>query len=108
MAAKRIEMVTESMFYTLMAFTQGERTGAEAAAFVQEATHGRVRLGPATLYTILGRFEEEGVLHETATQGRKRYYALTGRGHALYQDEIARMELCLRDAQTAGKGDSLQ
>lgn len=34
-------------------------------------TKGRVRLGPATLYTILGHFEEEQILMVTRIEGRK-------------------------------------
>lgn len=41
---------------------------------VEDFTQGRVVLGPATLYTILGRFEEEEVIKETGTEGRKRFY----------------------------------
>ncbi|MEG1396000.1 MAG: helix-turn-helix transcriptional regulator, partial [Oscillospiraceae bacterium] len=69
MGDKRVEVVSESMFYTLMAFLRGEYSGAEIAVMVEELTKGRVRLGPATLYTILGRFEEEQILVETRTEG---------------------------------------
>lgn len=105
MGVKRIEVVTESMFYTLMAFMKGGCSGAEAAVFVEKTTNGRVHLGPATLYTILGRFEEEGVLREVRTEGRKRFYMLTEKGRNMYTDEIARMELCLQNARQGQKGD---
>ncbi|MEG1747468.1 MAG: helix-turn-helix transcriptional regulator, partial [Oscillospiraceae bacterium] len=80
MGDKRVEVVSESMFYTLMAFLRGEYSGAEIAVMVEELTKGRVRLGPATLYTILGRFEEEQILVETRTEGRKRIYRITDKG----------------------------
>lgn len=103
MGEKRIEIVTESMFYTLMAFTQGECGGVDAAAFAEQITGGRVHLGPATIYTILGRFEAEGVIKEVRRDGRKRIYVLTDQGHAMYEAECTRMQSCLKDAQHAAK-----
>lgn len=105
MREKRIEIVTESMFYTLMAFTQGECGGVDAAAFTEKVTNGRVHLGPATVYTILGRFEAEGIIQEVRRDGRKRIYVLTDQGYAMYQAECARMQSCLKDAQHALKSE---
>ena len=85
MSNKRIEVVSESMFYTLMAFLHGEYSGTEIANTIETLTNGRVRLGPATLYTILGRFEEEKILTEVRTVGRKRIYRITEKGIRLYQ-----------------------
>lgn len=98
MGNKRIEVVSESMFYTLMAFLRGEYSGAEIAGIVEKLTNGRVRLGPATLYTILGRFEEEQILVETRTEGRKRIYRITDKGIKMYHDEYKRLAQCLADA----------
>ena len=99
MGEKRIEIVTESMFYTLMSLIQGEAGGVDAAAFTEQITNGRVRLGPATIYTILGRFEAEGVIREVRKEGRKRIYALTEKGRDMYHAECLRMESCLNDAK---------
>lgn len=65
------------MFYLLMALTQGERCGTEITAFAAEITAGRVKIGPATLYTLLGKFEKEGLIAETSVLGCKRYYQIT-------------------------------
>lgn len=98
MGNKRIEVVSESMFYTLMAFLHGEYSGTEIASMVEKFTKGRVRLGPATLYTILGRFEEEHILTETRTDGRKRIYRITDKGIQMYNDEHERLRQCLADS----------
>lgn len=99
MAKKALETLTETMFYVLMSFLKREQCGAEVAEFVERKTEGRVRMGPGTLYTILGKFQEEGLLEETAVEGRKRTYRLTGKGRALYDEEVARLRQCLRDAE---------
>ena len=99
MGRKTLEMLSEGMFYVLMALLHTQRCGTEIAAFVEERTGGRVRLGPGTLYTILGKFEEEALIRETAVQGRKRTYELTGEGKERYQAEVDRLRRCLADAE---------
>ena len=59
MPKKAMEILTESMFYVLMAFSKGPMCGIDVADFIEKRTKGRVLIGPATLYTILGKFEKE-------------------------------------------------
>ncbi|MEG1108666.1 MAG: helix-turn-helix transcriptional regulator [Oscillospiraceae bacterium] len=98
MGNKRIEVVSESMFYTLMAFLHGDYSGAEVASMVETLTRGRVRLGPATLYTILGRFEQEQILTEIRTEGRRRIYHISDKGIQMFNDEQERLRQCLGDS----------
>ena len=72
MGKRALETLTESMFYVLMSFLSGERCGTDIAAWVLHRTQGRVRLGPGTLYAILPKFEEEGLIRQVAVEGRKR------------------------------------
>ena len=101
MPKKAMEILTESMFYCLMALCRCPMCGIGIAAFVDGKTRGRVQLGPATLYTILGKFEKEGYIAETEVQGRKRTYAITPKGRAAYDEELARLRMCIADAETA-------
>jgi len=98
-----MENLTESMFYVLMAFQEGPQCGTDVVGLVERHTRGRVKLGPATLYTILNKFQEEGYLRETEVEGRKRIYALEDRGRTAYLMELERLEACLRDASRAEK-----
>lgn len=101
---KRIfEALTEPMLYVLMSFLARERCGTEIAAFVDARTAGRVVLGPGTLYTILAKFETDGLIKETSVLGRKRTYALTERGEERYRAEVERLRGCLRDAAESEK-----
>ena len=100
MGKKSLESLTETMFYVLMAFRKQALCGTEVADFVSRKTKGRVNMGPGTLYTILGKFEEEGLLKEVAVEGRKRTYQLTDQGRALYQEEVARLRACVADAES--------
>lgn len=96
-----MELLTESMFYVLMALREGEMCGADAAEYISRRTGGRVQPGPATLYTILAKFEKEKYIRETAVDGRKRTYAITEKGLAAYDAELLRLRRCVTDAEQA-------
>ena len=91
--------LTEPMFYVLMSFLKRDMCGTEITEFVVRKPRDRVRLGPGTLYTLLGKFQEEGLIQETEVDGRKRTYRLTGKGRAVFQEELDRLRACLNDAE---------
>ena len=91
--------LTEPMFYVLMSFLKRDMCGTEITEFVARKTRDRDRLGPGTLYTLLGKFQEEGLIQETEVDGRKRTYRLTGKGRAVFQEELDRLRACLNDAE---------
>lgn len=98
MPRKSMETLTESMFYVLMALMRYPMCGIEIAEFIDGRTEGRVRIGPATLYTILGKFREEAFIRETEADGRKRIYFITNKGIDAYMQERHRLQVCLSDA----------
>ena len=99
MAREPLKVLTESMFYVLLSLLRQERCGTEIVRYVDDATAGRVPLGPGTLYTILAKFQEEGLIREAAVEGRKRTYAITDRGRALFRQELSRLRLCVADGE---------
>ena len=101
MAKRAGEVITETMFYVLMAFSQGPMCGVDVADYVEKQTRGRVILGAATLYTILGRFEKDKWIEEIGVEWRKRTYRITGKGLCAYEQEVERLQLCIQDAQDA-------
>ena len=103
MAKEPLKVLTESMFYVLLSLLRQERCGTEIVQFVDDTTAGRVPLGPGTLYTILAKFAEEGLIRETAVEGRKRTYAITDRGRALFRQELSRLKLCVADGDREGE-----
>lgn len=102
MAKEPLKVLTESMFYVLLSLQRQERCGAEIVQYVDDTTAGRVPLGPGTLYTILAKFEEEGLIRETAVEGRRRTYAITDRGRGLFRQELNRLKLCVADGEREG------
>lgn len=99
MPKKSMDILTESMFYVLMALYKEPMCGIDAAAFIEQRTHSRLRIGPATLYTVLAKFEKEKYIQEVLVEGRKRTYKITDKGRLAYEEELARLKQCVLDAE---------
>ena len=99
MPRKSMDILTESMFYVLMALMNGPMCGIDIADFIEKRTKGRLQIGPATLYTILGKFEKEKYIRELSVEGRKRTYEITGKGFEAYREELKRLNQCVLDAE---------
>ena len=99
MGSKERGPLTEPMFYVLMSFLRRDMCGTEITEFVEQKTRGRVRPGPGTLYTLLAKFQDEGLIEETKVDGRKRTYRLTGKGRAAYREELDRLRACVADGE---------
>lgn len=104
MPKKAMDILTESMFYVLMALRGRTMCGIDIAEYVDRHTGGRVKIGPATLYTVLGKFESEGYIREIKVEGRKRTYQITGKGTEAYQTELVRLRQCVADAEALFTG----
>jgi len=87
------------MFYVLMALMTGPMCGTDIGDFIHRRTKGRLHMGPATLYTILGKFEKEKYIREIAVEGRKRTYQVTQKGADAYREELIRLKQCVLDAE---------
>ena len=99
MGGKERAALTEPMFYVLMSFLHQEMCGIEITEFVEKKTGGRLRLGPGTLDTLLGKFQDEHLIEQTQTEGRKRTYRLTDKGREAYLEELERLRACVRDGE---------
>lgn len=94
-------VLTESMFYVLMALRHGPMCGTDIAEYIERHTSGRLQIGPATLYTILFKFEKEKYIREIHVDGRKRTYSITEKGSGAYDAELERLRLCISDAENS-------
>jgi DNA-binding PadR family transcriptional regulator len=84
------------MFYILMCM-KNECCGIDIMEMVAQMTDGRVTIGPGTLYALLGDFVKQGVIRETAVEGRKRSYILTDNGLAALKEEYERLRVQVVD-----------
>lgn len=92
MARKKLDTLTEQMYYVLLALWAGPRHGYGIMQFTSELTQGQVAIGAGTLYALLGRFEAEGLISLIdARDGGRKSYRLTDSGRQVLKEEYARL-----------------
>lgn len=101
MARKKLETLTEQMYYVLLALAREPRHGYEIMQVISQLTGGRVNVGAGTLYALLSRFEEEGYIFLCDTRERRKYYALTSMGKAALKEEYGRLRQLVQDGAEA-------
>lgn len=99
MAGREKGPLTEPMYYVLMSFLSREMCGTEITEFVERKTAGRLKLGPGTLYTLLAKFQDEGLIAETSVDGRRRTYQITEKGRSAFHEELERLRTCINDGE---------
>ena len=96
MAREQFQTLTEPMYYILLALTE-ECCGVDIMEKVKEISHGRVLVGPGTLYAMLAKFEENGVIQMTSSEGRRKSYVITDIGREMLQKEYNRLMIMVED-----------
>ena len=91
MARKRLETLTEQMFYVLLCLKH-ECYGMDILDQVPAMTANRVSVGSGTLYNLLEQFLEEGFIRETKVEGRRRSYIITEKGSDILKKEYQRIQ----------------
>lgn len=84
------------MYYILLSLAE-ERHGYEIMQVIKEKTFGGVLVGPGTLYSLLSRFEKEGMINQVSNDGRRKTYILTESGKVLLVAEYNRLKFLVED-----------
>ena len=96
MAREQFQTLTEPMYYILLALTD-ECCGVDIMEKVKHSSRGRVLVGHGTLYAMLAKFEENGVIRLTASEGRRKSYIITDKGSEMLQEEFNRLKTMVED-----------
>lgn len=96
MSREVLQTLSEPMYYVLMALLE-ERCGVDIMKNVEELSHGRVRVGPGTSYTLLDKFLKLKLIRETKVEGRKRSYIITELGKEILFKEYNRLNQLISD-----------
>ena len=99
MAREQFQTLSEPMYYILLALIQ-ERNGVDIMGCVQEISGGRLSVGPGTLYAMLPKFEENGMIRKTRQEGRQKWYLITEKGRQMLEDEYERLRRMMDDGRT--------
>lgn len=101
----RASSLTGPAFQVLLALADGPRHGYAIIQEIRERTGGLERLTASTLYAVLKRLLDEGLISEVdaddaAAGPPRRAYALTRAGRAAGRAEAARLDALTRLART--------
>ena len=104
MSKQQLETLTEPMYYILLALKK-ERHGYDIIKSTSELTNGRVTLGAGTVYSLLSRFEKEGLISKEREDERRKLYILTPKGANILEEEYERLQHQVADAKLILEGE---
>ena len=89
--------LTPAVLHILLALSTEERHGYGIMKQVERESHGKVKMGPGTLYGSIGRMIAAGLIRESDKRvdpamddERRIYYELTGAGRKALEAELNR------------------
>jgi len=82
--------MTEQGFLLLYSLTE-ERHGYGIMQHVLEITEGRIHLGSGTVYTMLYKMENDGLIHTVREEDRRKVYQITKEGRCVLHAEADRL-----------------
>ena len=106
LARERFQTLTEPMYYILLALTE-ECCGVDIMEKVRYISKGRVKVGPGTLYAMLSKFEDNGIIRRTAEEGRRKSYIITESGKQMLRAEYDRLKMMVSDGEMIENGKIL-
>jgi len=99
--------LTPAMFHILVALADGDKHGYAIMKEAEQRSEGEVRLSAGTLYGIIKRLREEGMIEEMKRRSafargeeRRRTYRLTRFGREVALAEAQRLEKILAMARS--------
>ena len=91
------QSLTPAVLHILLALSTEERHGYGIMKQAERESHGKVKMGPGTLYGSIGRMIEAGLIRESEKRPdpamddeRRIYYAITGAGQQALEAELDR------------------
>jgi len=100
--------LTPAVFHVLVALAAGEKHGYAILKDVKRRSGGQVTLNVGTLYAVLKRLEQDGLICESDERPdpalddeRRRYYRITADGAGVARAEVKRMESAVAMARSA-------
>ncbi len=88
--------MTEAMYYVLLALINPSH-GYRLMSEIEEVSHGRLKMGPGTLYGVLTRMQNDGLLQISEGNGRRKVYRITTEGKEALLYEYQRLQAMVHD-----------
>lgn len=96
--------MTEAMYYVLLALINPSH-GYSLMRAITEVSHGRVDMGPGTLYGVLARIQKDGLITLSEDDGRRKIYTITAEGKDALRNEYNRLIALVDDGKIMKEGD---
>lgn len=100
--------LTPAVFHVLVSLAAGDKHGYAILKDVKRRSGGTVTLNVGTLYAVLKRLEDDGLIAESGERPdaalddeRRRYYRITEDGAVTARAEVKRMEGAVAMARSA-------
>lgn len=97
--------MTEAMYYVLLALMNPNH-GYQLMSAITEVSNGRINMGPGTLYGVLSRMQEDGLIGLAESDGRRKVYNITPAGEEALQIEYQRLLAQIIDGKILGGDDN--
>lgn len=103
--------MTPILFHLLLSLAEGEKHGYALLGEVSERTHGKLDLGPSSLYYALGRLEDAGLIRradgvpvsgDEPHEEQRRYFKLTPEGRSKLEEEVGVLSSIVDHARAIG------
>lgn len=101
--------LSPAVFHILVSLSDGDRHGYAIIQDVAARTHGKVRLGPGTLYRSIQRMLDDELILEAEHRPdrvlddeRRRYYRITAFGRRVVEEEAERLARLVQMARASG------
>lgn len=95
--------MTEAMYYVLLALMNPNH-GYQLMNAVTEVSNGRLNMGPGTLYGVLSRMQDDGLIELAQNDGRRKTYNITPEGEKALRNEYKRLLALIVDGNILGEG----
>lgn len=99
--------LSPAVFHVMVSLGDGDRHGYAIIKDVADRTAGAQHVGAGTLYAILRRLLDDGLIAEIrgadsdADDQRRRYYRLTPLGRRVARAEVVRLEQAIASARSS-------
>jgi DNA-binding PadR family transcriptional regulator len=88
--------MTEAMYYILLSLLKPGH-GYGMMRRISELSNGRIIMGPGTLYGVLTRMKNEGLIILQSQEDRRKTYAITETGRHALRQEYERLKRLVAD-----------
>jgi len=96
--SKQYAQLSVCAFQILLALSLRPRHGYEIMQQIAEDTSGRIKIGPGSLYGVIGELARDGLITGSGLDavGRRKYYELTEKGKTTLGAELSNIETTLQ------------